>query len=129
MDPDGDLRRPSPITESVNLNSPDLQLLTKLLLDVESWFFARKRCLPKTTAIIEIQSASKHANLHIGMNCSDWLLVGCKLRAGGFFDPVRNDIQGILKRTFPEFASPSTQSMWKNGAIRELKLKTRENAG
>ncbi len=63
------------------------------------------------------------------MNCSDWLLVGCKFRAGGFFDPVHSEISGILKRAFPEIASPSNQSMWKKGAIRELKLKAQENAG
>lgn len=129
VDPDSRSRHPVPITKTVDLKSSDLQLLTKLLLDVESWFFARKRCLPKNTAVIKIQSASQNATLHIGMNCCDWLLVGCKLRAGGFFDPVRNDIQGILKRAFPDFASPSPRSMWKQGAIRELKLKVDEIAG
>ena len=63
------------------------------------------------------------------MNCSDWLLIGCKLRAGGFFDPVRNDVRDILKRTFPDIASPNSQSMWKQGAIRELKLKAEKDAG
>ena len=129
VDPDGNLHKPVPTTEPVQLSVTDLQLLTKLLLDVESWFFARKRCLPKNTAVVKIQSNSNSAILRIGMNCSDWLLIGCKLRAGGFFDPVRNDVRDILKRTFPDIASPNSQSMWKQGAIRELKLKAEKDAG
>lgn len=129
VDPDDHSRLPRLITESVELLSSDLKLLTKLLLDVESWYFARKRCLPKRTAIVTIKSGAGDSRLHIGMNCADWLLVGCGHRAGGFFDPVRNEVRNVLQRAFPDIASPHGRSMWKQGAIHELKLKSRGDAG
>lgn len=121
LDPDCHAVKPKLISETVVIDKSDLNLLVSLLIDVNSWCFARKRCLPRSTAIVKLESKTANAKLCIGMRCADWILVGMRMRAGGFFDPVRGEIQGILKRAFPELASNHSQSMWKQGAITKLK--------
>ena len=110
-----------PISDAVELSTDDARLLARLLLDVESWYFARKRCLPKGTAIIHLNSRGGDAKLMIGMSCEDWELRAAGNRKGGFFDPVADQVRGILKRTFPDIASSGARSMWKSGAISQLK--------
>ena len=121
VDPDDGLISPTPITAFVELATDDARLLTGLLLDVKSWFFASKRCLPRATAVIDLNSHAGDAKLMIGMPCEGWDLRVGHDRAGGFFDPVANQVRGILKRTFPEIASTGARSMWKAGAIAKLK--------
>jgi hypothetical protein len=121
VDPDDISGSPKPITDAVELNVDDARLLAKLLLDVQSWFFACKRCLPKGTAIINLSSLAGEVKLLIGMSCLDWEIRVDSYRQGGFFDPVADQVRGMLKRTFPEIASPHCRSMWTSGAISKLK--------
>jgi hypothetical protein len=121
VDPDDISANPKAITDTVELLSDDVRLLAKLLLDVESWFFARKRCLPKGTAIISLSSRDGEAKVLIGMSCEDWEIYAGGTRKGGFFDPVADQVRGILKRTFPDIASSGSRSMWKAGGISTLK--------
>jgi hypothetical protein len=94
---------------------------------VNSWFFAKKRCLPRDTAIIRLSGPAGGLKLIIDMPCAGWLLIphGTR-RAGAFFDPVRTEVRGILKRAFPDFASTSKRSMWKQGAIAKLMKQDRQ---
>ena len=112
---------PRPICDAVELAAEDAKLLARLLLDAQSWFFACKRCLPRGTAIIRLDSPAGDAQVLIGMACEDWELRAGGGRTGGFFDPVADQIRGLLKRAFPEIASPDPRSMWKAGAIAKLK--------
>ena len=121
VDPDDVSDNPRPITDAVELNTVDAILIAKLLLDVESWFYAHKRCLPSGTAIIELNSSAGDAKLLVGMSCEDWEIRVGSYRKGAFFDPVADQVRGILKRTFPEIASPDSRSMWISGAIPKLK--------
>lgn len=121
VDPDDVTDNPRPITDAVELNTDDALLIAKLLLDVESWFFARKQCLPKGTAIIDLNSVAGDAKVLIGMSCEDWELRVGGYRRGAFFDPVADQVRGLLKRTFPEIASPDSRSMWRSGVILKLK--------
>lgn len=121
VDPDDVTDNPRPISGAMQLLKEDALLIAKLLLDVESWFYARKQCLPRGTAIIELHSGAGEAQLLIGMDCEAWdLLVGGR-RQHGFFDPVADQVRAVLKRTFPEIASPDARSMWMSGAIQRLK--------
>ncbi len=121
VDPDDISGNPQLISDSVELHAEDTRLLAILLLDVDSWFFARKQCLPKGTAIIDLRSNAGEAKLLIGMSCKDWeIRIGSNQR-GGFFDPVAEKVRGILKRTFSDIASPDSRSMWTSGAILKLK--------
>jgi len=121
VDPDDGLRNPREITKRTELAADDLRLLVSLLLDVDSWFFATKRCLPRGTAVIRLTSDVGDATLLIGMSCDDWEVTSGGHRTGAFFDPVADDVRGILKRAFPEIASPESRSMWRAGAIAQLK--------
>lgn len=121
VDPDDSWTNPRPISDPIELATADAKLVARLLLDVESWFFACKRCLPKGTAIVHLSSRGGDAKLLIGMSCEDWELRVGNNRSGGFFDPVADQVRDILKRTFPDIASPGVRSMWKAGAISELK--------
>ncbi|WP_436715907.1 hypothetical protein U8335_27275 [Roseiconus lacunae] len=121
IDPEDISITPQPICDSTELATDDAKLLATLLLDVESWFFARKRCLPKGTAIIHFVSRAGDARLLIGMSCEDWELRAGGHSKGGFFDPVADQVRDILKRTFPDIASSDDRSMWKLGAIEHMK--------
>jgi hypothetical protein len=92
-----------------------------LLLDPGSWFFAKKRCMPRNTALFRLQNGSGEVRLSVGMSCLDWIVTSGSERRGGFFDPVQNRMRGLLKAIFPEFASPSARSMWKAGTIAQLR--------
>lgn len=121
VDPDDVTDNPRPITDAVQLNKVDALLIAKLLLDVESWYYARKQCLARGTAIIELNSGDGEAQLLIGMLCEGWDLRVDSSCQGGFFDPVADQVRGVLKRTFPEIASPDARLMWTSGAIQKLK--------
>ncbi len=121
VDPDDVTDAPRPITDAVQLNNEDAILIAKLLLDVDSWYYARKQCLPGSTAIIELNSGAGKAQLLIGMLCEDWDLRVDSNRQGGFFDPVADHVRGVLKRTFPDIASPDARSIWMSGAIQKLR--------
>lgn len=121
VDPDDRIRPPREICGPRELAAAELQLLACLLLDVNSWHYAKKRCSPKPTAIVRLQSLDGDATLKIGMGCADWQLLTGKQRAVAFFDPVVDQVRGILKRAFPELASPYGHSLWRAGMIRELK--------
>jgi hypothetical protein len=121
IDPEDISGNPQPITDAIELSTDDVLLLATLLLDVESWFFACKRCVPKGTAVINLTSHTGEMKLLIGMSCLDWEIRVDGYRQGGFFDPVADQVRGILKRSFPEIASPYARSMWTSGAISKLK--------
>ena len=129
VDPDDISDTPQVITDASPLSPEDTTLIVQLLLNIDSWFFARKRCLPKGTAIVDLKCKNSKAQLLIGIACSDWeLRIGSK-RHGAFFDPVTTQIRGILKRTFPQFASEHSQSMWKAGVISSLKEAAEPSGG
>jgi hypothetical protein len=121
VDPDDFSRNARPISPCVDVSADDLRIIATLLLDHESWFFAQKRCLPKSTAILTLSSPIERITILIGMSCADWEIRTAHRRIGGFFDPVAGQIRGMLKRTFPDIASPNSQSMWRNGAIAKLR--------
>lgn len=108
------------ITLYKNLSDDDAQLLICLLTDVESWSFCLKRCLPVPTALVNLSGQLGNATLSIGIRCQDWHLVIGSQRQTGFFDPVAADVRGILKRTFPQVASPNARSIWRSGVIGTL---------
>ncbi|MGN6547921.1 MAG: hypothetical protein ACTHK7_23005 [Aureliella sp.] len=120
MDPDDLSSDPRAISDRAELSSEDTALLARLLLDVDSWFFARKQCLPKGTAIISLQSRAGNAELLMGMACEEWELRAANKRKGGFFDPVAGEIRDMLKRTFPSIASTDSCSLWNPDAISKL---------
>lgn len=121
VDPDDISIDPLTISDANDLAAEDVKRIARLLLDVESWFFARKRCVPKGTAIMHLNSRAGSVRLMIGMSCADWELHTGDNRKSGFFDPVADQVRDILKRTFPDIASSGAQSMWKAGAISQLK--------
>ncbi|MBA4018680.1 MAG: hypothetical protein C0483_16055 [Pirellula sp.] len=121
VDPDDGIRNPKPISDPVELSTQDAVLLSKLLLNADSWFFAVKRCLPKGTARIRLTSPLGDATVLIGMPCQDWDVIVDGEHCGGFFDPVDIEMRSLLKRTFPDLASSEARSMWKSGAIKQLK--------
>lgn len=95
--------------------------LKGLLLDPRSWFFARKRCLPRKTALFRLHGEGGKVRIEVGFSCVGWIVSGPAERRGGFFDPVEDQVRDLLKATFPEFASPGRRSMWRTGAIAELR--------
>jgi hypothetical protein len=98
-------RTPREITEQRILQEGDAQRLAELMLNIDSWFFAAKRCLPKGTATVRLFARAGDATVRIGMACADWELSTAHNSVWGFFDPVADDVRDILKRAFPEFAS------------------------
>jgi hypothetical protein len=122
LDPHAKSRRPVPLTPARELTSDQLSELRGLLLDPHSWYFARKRCLPRETALFRFQSDNCYVTVLLDISCLGWIVTGPRGRRGAFFDPVRDQIQSLLKELFPEFASSSRRSMWKSGAIAELRI-------
>lgn len=114
-------RNARPISPCVDVSADDVRMIATLLLNRESWFFACKRCLPKSTAILTLASPIERITIRIGMSCADWEIQTSHRRIGGFFDPVADQIRGMLKRTFPYIASSNSQSLWRNGAIAKLR--------
>jgi hypothetical protein len=53
----------------------------------------------------------------VGFSCVGWVVSGPRERFGGFFDPVADQVRGIGKATFREFASPRRRSLWRAGVI------------
>ncbi len=109
------------ITLYKNLSDNDALLLVGLLTNVESWSFCRKRCLSTMTAQVHLSGRFGNATLSIGMRCQGWILIAGTQRQGGFFDPVAAEVRGILKRAFPQVASPNARSMWRSGVIDKLR--------
>jgi hypothetical protein len=121
IDPD-DFSRDSPaVLDSAEIILDDAGSLVRLLSDENSWWFAKKRCLPSGTAIVEFNSPLGQSRLWIGVRCSDRVLHFGNKEYWGIYDPVRNEVVEILKRVFPTIASPGPRSMWKRGAIAKLK--------
>jgi hypothetical protein len=120
VDPDDHADSPREITPRVALEDADVRLLVRLLLDPDAWFFARKQCLPKGTALFCLEAPPHEATVLIGMSCQSWHVFAAGFQAGAFFDPVVNDIRGILKRAFPAIASREASSLWQAGAIARM---------
>jgi hypothetical protein len=116
-----------PLTPSRELPFEGCSLLKDLLLDPRSWFFAKKRCLPHWIAQLKLQGQQFSVRVEVD-TCDGWVITAPQQRTGGFFDPVRDQVRAIIKNTFPEFASRDRRSMWRNGAIRELKSKASRGA-
>jgi hypothetical protein len=95
--------------------------LKRLLLDPRSWYFAKKRCLPRETALFQLHGEQGSIRLVVGFSCLGWIVTVPAERQGGFFDPVASQIRELLKSTFPEFASPGRRSLWRAGIIAQLR--------
>ena len=108
------------ITPYRELTIEDAKFIGRLVCDINSWHFARKRCIPKATARIKIDAKAGNAVIDLGMYCQDWRIYTDTFDFWRFFDPVADQIRGILKRSFPEYASPNPDSMWRSGVIKEL---------
>jgi hypothetical protein len=121
LDPFASPRRSVSLTPPRELTSDQLSELKGLLLDPQSWYFAKKRCLPRSVALFRLQSNDSHMTVVIDMPCLGWIVTGPRGRWGGFFDPVQDQIRAIVKGLFPEYASTSRRSMWRSGAITELR--------
>ena len=93
----------------------------RLLLDPHSWYFAKKRCLPRHTALFRLKGEQGNVKVVLGFSCVGWIVTGPAERRGGFFDPVAADVRELLKATFPEYASPGRRFVWRSGIIAELR--------
>jgi hypothetical protein len=113
-----------PLTSPRALGTAAIARLTRALLDPHSWSFARKRCLPRRTAVLRLQGPKGNVKVEIDAFCSGWVLSASNERRGGFFDPVRTQIIEMLKSAFPEYASTNPRSLWRSGIIHELKCKS-----
>lgn len=123
LDPDSSLPRAA-ITSPREVAPERVKQLAALLLDPASWFLAVKRCLPKPTALVRLNSSlNRELRIEFSVPCSSWSLTTNDEHSGGFYDPVRDEIEDTLKATFPEYASPQRRSMWRAGAIAELKAR------
>jgi hypothetical protein len=118
LDPFTSSFSPVAITLARELTLEQLDVLRELLLNPQSWWFARKRCLPRPAALFRLKSDDASMTVLIEMPCMRWIVTG---RWGGFFDPVQDQIREMIKRLFPEYASSSRRSMWKSGAIAQLR--------
>lgn len=118
--PESSLHDPKEVTTSQPISSADTKLISELIADVNSWNFCKKRCLPRSSATIALESPEGNAKLIISMNCAGWIWIGGKDSRGGFFDPIHDEIEGILKRTFPTIASPNRRCMWRRGVMAKL---------
>ncbi|HAW26854.1 MAG TPA: hypothetical protein DCY03_01870 [Planctomycetaceae bacterium] len=122
IDPECSILEIKEITKPRDLSASDVELLCKLMLDANSWYRCKKRCIPRNTAIISLDSPSGNVDVLIGIPCHHWRILKPLKESGAFFffDPIIEEIQMILKRTFPDLASPYKRSMWKQSVIRKL---------
>jgi hypothetical protein len=126
LDPYSHFRSPVALTSPRELTLEGCSLLKTLLLDSQSWFFACKRCLPRPTALFRLMGGNAAVLVSVD-TCVGWVVTGPEQRHSGFFDPVHDQVRGLLKSTFSEFASPNRQSMWIAGAIAGLRAETKSN--
>ena len=117
--PNGSVKSIS-LTEPRDLTPEQLVLLRDLLLDADSYFFARKRCIPKPTARFRLNGDDGYVTITAGFACSGWIIQSPHDRTGSFFDPVRDSVLGLVKQLFPEYASPNRRSVWRAGAMKSL---------
>ncbi len=127
LDPKPPDRKRTEITAPRELSPEDVELLCRLLLDPDSWHHCKKRCLFRDTAIFSLESISGKVNVFIDMNCHYWSVIKAYAGGGAFFDPVIEDVRSILKRTFPELASPDENALWKAAVIHDLCQKARQS--
>jgi hypothetical protein len=128
LDPDSTLVRPLSLTPARELTLKQISEFTNLVLDPQSWSFARKRCLPRATALFRLQSDRGEVRVSVGMTCLDWIVIGPRGRWGSFFDPVQDQIRELLKTLYAEYASSTRRSMWRSGVIHQLRANRRDIA-
>jgi hypothetical protein len=121
LDPEPRSAAPVALTPARKVAPAGCSMLKDLLLDPGSWFFAKKRCLPRQTALFRLYGERGNVSVIVGFSCVGWIVAGPAERRGGFFDPVAGQVRDLLKSTFPEFASPGRHSMWRAGLIVELR--------
>ncbi|MFO0865146.1 MAG: hypothetical protein U0744_10935 [Gemmataceae bacterium] len=111
LDPEAEERHPVTLAPPRELASEQLSKLKQMLLDPRSWFFAKKRCLPRSAALFRLHSKNCYVTVTIDRPCVGWIVTGPNGRWGGFFDPVQDQVWTMVKELFPEYASPSRRSM------------------
>jgi hypothetical protein len=121
LDPEPDSVAPVALTPGREVVPGGSSTLKGLLLDPRSWYFAKKRCLPRQTARFRLHRERGSVSVVVGFSCVGWIVTGPAERRGGFFDPVAGQVRELLKATFPEFASPRQRSMWRVRIIAELR--------
>ena len=129
LDPEASSGRPVALSPPRVLTSDQLSKLKELLLDPQSWFFAKKRCLPRAAALFRLESDESYVTVTIDRPCVGWIVTGPRGRWGGFFDPVQDQIWAMVKGLFPEYASSSRRSMWRAGVIAELRAAAESGDG
>ncbi len=129
LDPQTNVASPVSLTSPRDLPPTQVHLFKELLLDPGSWFFPQRRCLPRQTALFSLRWEQALVRVAISVPCAAWVVTGPDEPVGGFFDPVMTPVRELLKSTFPEFASPNRRSMWKAGAIAELRSQASATAG
>lgn len=121
LDPDTSCGRPVTLTPARRLTPGQVSALKDILLDPQSWLFAKKCRMPRDTALFQMRGNEGEVSVRVGMSCLGWIVNGPAGSQGGFFDPVQNQIRALLKSIFPEYASPSRRSMWRAGVIAQLR--------
>ncbi|MEX2558585.1 MAG: hypothetical protein WD403_01665 [Pirellulales bacterium] len=121
VDPDSTAAQPVALTAPREIDADRLARFKELLVDPQSWWFARKRCLPRPTAVVRMRGPKGNVTVSLGFSCVLWIITGRAECRSGFFDPVQHHVREILKSTFPEFASADRRSMWRFGTITHLK--------
>jgi hypothetical protein len=129
LDPEVSSLRPVPLAPARELTPEQLSELKRLLLDPESWFFAKKRCLPRAVALFRLQNDDYYLTVRIDRPCVGWIVTGPRGRWGGFFDPVQDQVWAMVKGLFPQYASSSRRSMWRAGVIAELRAAAASGEG
>jgi hypothetical protein len=102
------------------LTPEQIQLLAGWIRDPGSYFFARKRCAPHPDFALRLWQGDAWVDMLICFYCCDWVFYTQQHREWVGCDPVRRELLRLAKSLFPEEASPSARSVWKQGAIKRL---------